>query len=374
GEPTASVFVETNPGVTLSTDQVQAITHLTSASIDRMDAANVAVIDAQGRVLSAVGVGATGGTDQQATDYEQRIQASVQTMLDRVVGPGNATVAVAADVNHESAERVDEVFTAPENAPALNESITTEAYEGAGGNGAGILGPDNIAVPEGEEGEGTFNSESATRNNAINKTTESRLIPAGALNRQTVSVALDQVASANMDLAALTELVSSAAGINVARGDVVTLEVLAFNDAGAAEAAEALAAEAEAAEAAQRAELLRTASIVAAILLIAIVALIIYARRSSRQKREPLDLGELQGMSPALGGPAAPALGDATGFMTMVEPAPDTSSIDLAVLQSALPAVSDLDRMRADIDAMAAQDPAKAAEYLRSMMDDRQSV
>lgn len=378
GKPTASVFVETNPGATLSSDQVQAITHLTSASIDRMDAADVAVIDAEGRVLSAVGVGATGGTDQQASDYEKRVQGSVQAMLDRVVGAGNATVAVAADMKLESAERVEETFTTPENAPALNESTTTEAYEGAGGGNAGVLGPDNIAVPEdGAAGDGTFNSESSTRNNAVNKTTESTTVPAGGINRQTISVAVNRGATANMDVAALTALVGSAAGVDAARGDVVTVEELPFNQAGADAAADALA-QAEAAQAEQqRAELIRTLSIVAAILLVAIVALIIYARRSRRQRREPLDLGELQGVYPAIPGPVAPAIDPAVGLLSAVEPAPSTTTIDVAAVQQALQAgsaESDQERMRADIDALASQDPAKTAEFLRSMMDDRQSV
>ncbi|THJ65048.1 flagellar M-ring protein FliF [Arthrobacter echini] len=378
GTPTASVFVETTPGTTLSSSQVQAITHLTSASIDKMDPNDVAVIDAAGTVLSAVGVGATGGTDQQASDYEKRVGASLQAMLDRVVGVGNATVAVAADMARESGERVEETFTTPENAPALNESITTEAYEGAGGANAGVLGPDNIAVPEGGgNGEGTFNSETSTRNNAVNKITESTTVPAGGINRQTISVAVNQAATANLDVAALTDLVSSAAGIDAARGDVVTVEELRFNDADAAAAEDALA-EAEAAQAEQeRAELIRTLSIVAAILFAAIVVLIVYARRSRRQRREPLDLGELQGVYPAIPAPSTPAIDPAVALISPVEPAPNTTSIDVGAVQNALQeaaADTELQRMRSDIDQLAAQDPARTAEFLRSMMDDRQSV
>ncbi|KNC20022.1 flagellar M-ring protein FliF [Arthrobacter sp. RIT-PI-e] len=378
GKPTASVFVKTAPGVNLSDDQVQAITNLTSASIDRMDAVDVAVIDAGGRVLSAVGVGAAGGAGKQASDYEQRVQGSVQTMLDRVLGPGNATVAVTADMRLESGERVAETFTNPENTPALNESTTTEAYEGAGGGNAGILGPDNIAVPEnGGNGDGTFNSEATTRNNAVNKTTESTVLPAGGVNRQTVSVALNQGATARMDLAALTGLVSSAAGIDEARGDVVTVEELPFNDAGAADAAAALAQAEEDAAAQQRADLIRTLSIVAAVLLVAIIALIVYARRSRRQKREPLDLGELQGVYPAIPAPSAPAIDPGLPLITDVEPAPNTTTIDVAAVRNALQAGaadSEVERMRAEIDALASQDPARTADLLRSMMDDRQSV
>ncbi|NJC21215.1 flagellar M-ring protein FliF [Arthrobacter pigmenti] len=366
GEPTASVFIETDAGVTLTTEQVQAVTHLTSASIDGMDPANVAVIDSEGNVLSAVGVGAAGSADQQASDYETRITASVQSMLDRVVGPGNATVAVAADMNYESAERVEETFTTPEDAPALNESTTTEEYEGAGGPGAGVLGPDNIAVPEGGAGQGTFSSEETTRNNAVNKVTESRIIPAGDITRQTVSVAIDDAAAAGLNVADLTALVASAAGINADRGDEVTVELVPFNTAGAAEAAEALAAAEEARQAEQRAQLLQTGMIVLGVLIVLIIGLIIYARRSRRQRREPLDLGELQEVHPALGGGGAAA--------ALPAPEPATTAISSMPLAGIEAPETDINRKRADIEAMAQRDPAKTAEYLRSLMDDRQPV
>ena len=373
GTPTASVFIETDSGVSLSSEQVQAVAHLPSPSIDGMTPENVAVIDADGNVLSAVGVGATGSVNQQSSDYEETVRASVQTMLDRVVGPGNASVVVAADMNTEFAERVEESFTTPDGGPALNESTTTEEYEGAGGAAAGVLGPDNIAGPDDAGGDGNFNSETTTRNNAVNKITESTTIPAGAINRQTVSVALDEEAAGALDLAGLTGLVTTAAGINEERGDLVTVEVLPFNNAGAAEAAEALAAADAAAAAEERAKLLLQVGIVAALTLLAIIiTLVIYARKSRRQRREPVDLGELQEVIPAIGAPTAPALAD-LGVTRMMDPAPETTSIDISAI-AGLRHDDAMSRKRADIEALAVRDPAKTAEHLRSLMDDRQPV
>lgn len=361
-EPTASVFIETQNGVTLTTDQVQAVVHLTSASIDGMKAENVAVIDSKGTVLSAVGVGATGSADKQASDYEQRVVGAVQTMLDRVVGPGNATVAVAADISYESAQRVEEAFTAPQGNPALSESTNTEEYEGTGGGAAGVLGPDNIAVPGDAAGAGTFKSEEGTRNNAVNKVTENRNIPAGALNRQTVSVAVNDAAGEGIDLARVTALVSAAAGINTDRGDQVTVELMPFNQAGADAAAEALAAAEAAAEADRTAELIRWAIIAAGILVVLLLAAILYARRSRRQLREPVDLGERIDMQPEL----APAT------VTAIDPATTAVNIEPLVLPPSEP--GELDRKRAQIDALASNDPEKTANFLRSLMDDRQPV
>lgn len=358
-DPTASVFVRTQNGVTLSNSQVQAIVHLTSASIDGMAPEDVSVVDAAGTVLSAVGVGATGTSDQQAADYESRVRDSVQNMLDRVVGPGNATVVVAADMSYESAQRTEESFSTPTDAPALNESVKTETYAGTGGGAAGVLGADNIAVAGNSGGDGTFNSEDTTRNNAVNKVTESRTIPAGSINRQTVSVAVDKDAAAGMNVADVTSLVASAAGIDATRGDAVTVEVVSFNQSGAAAAAAALAAAEKAAADARIASVLRIAIITAGIVITLVVSLILYARRSRRQSRESVDVGDLSEVQTVLDSMIAP---------TQLLPATPPKLPPLAYT------MTESDTRRAEIEQLAESDPKRTAEFLRNLMDDRQNA
>ncbi|MDF2496830.1 flagellar basal-body MS-ring/collar protein FliF [Arthrobacter koreensis] len=369
-DPTASVFIDTESGVTLSGDQVQAIVHLTSAAIDGMKATNVAVIDSAGTVLSAVGVGATGSADKQATDYEERVSSSVQSMLDKVVGPGNATVAVAADMSYESANRVEETFTNPAGNPALNEATTTEEYTGGGANGntaAGVLGPDNIAVPDGGGDDGAYTSESTTKNNAVNKVTETRDIPAGALNRQTVSVALNSATAAGMNVADIRALVSNAAGIDTARGDQLTVEMVAFNATGAEAAQEALAA-AEAAEAAERrAELVRMGILAAGIVLAVIIALVAYAIRSRRQNREAVDIGVLPELDPLAPATGLAMIGQDQGRAAL-EPPVDTASLRIVANAAGS------ERKLEELDHLALQDPVRTADYLRNFMDEGQRV
>lgn len=359
--PTASVFIETSRGESLGTEQVQAIVHLTSASIEGMKPSDVAVIDSAGTVLSAVGGSPTGGASKQASDYESRVRDSVQAMLDKVVGVGNATVVVAADISSESAERTAETFVAPETVTPLNEASQTESYTGTGGGGAGVLGPDNIAVPNGAAGgEGTFNSESVTRNNAIDKVTETRTIPAGTLSRQSVSVAVNDGASANVNIANLRSLVSAAAGIDADRGDTVTVEYMSFDTSGAAAATEALTAAKEAAAAEQLSEIVRTGIIALVVLLAAIFAAVFIAR-SRRAQRESVSEAELLAAQEAL----------AASQMPVLLPTP---TVPLQIETEILPTMPDSDRTRAEIEMIAARDPQKTAEYLRALMDDRQPV
>ena len=363
-DPTASVFVETTPGTSLNDEQVNAIVHLTSSAVESLKPVNVSVIDSAGAVLSAAGTGTTGSGDKLAQAHEQRVSTAVQTMLDKVVGPGNATVSLTATMDKASTDRVTESFKSPEGAPALSESNTTETTTGGTGTGTGVLGPDNIAVPNGEGATGSSSeSEKTTKNNAVDKVTENMLIPAGTLQSQSLSVAVDAAAAAQIDAATLTEMVSAAAGIDLERGDTVSMRVVPFStaQADAAKAAiDAAKAEAGAAAAAQN---WRSIMIGALVFLALLIGAVLYARKNRRQVRKLVDLGEQD-----------PTIIDLD--KTPIEPAPETTALPALPAPVALPVAesSDTDTKRASLEALAETDPQKAAILLRSLMDDRVGV
>jgi flagellar M-ring protein FliF len=368
-DPTASVFLQTLPGQALSGEQVEAIVHLTSAAVPNLKPANVSVVDAQGTVLSAAGVGLSGSGAKQTTEYQQRTQAAVQAVLDKVVGPGNATVAVTPEVDQESAQQKSETFTGNEDVPPLSESTTTETYEGTGASGvSGVLGPDNIAVPGGTGGTGTYDSSKETRNNAVNKVTEDRTIPAGALRRQSVSVAVNQSAANGIDIEDLTALVSAAAGIDAERGDVLSMQVLPFSTA-AADRAQAALAQQQAAEAAEAQGKLLTTILWAAAVLLAVIAtvVVLWLRSRRRAAREPVELTadfvfeEL---------PTVVEDSDTIAVPAMALPERDP----IPALPDPSDEVLDAERRRGQVNQLGASDPLKTAELLRGLMDERMPV
>jgi flagellar M-ring protein FliF len=373
-DPTASVFIDTESGVSLSTDQVQAITHLTAASVDGLTPENVSVVDADGTVLSAVGTGTTGNSDQQASTYEDRVRDAVQTMLDRVVGVGNATVVVAASMSLQSGQRVAETFTVPEDAPVLTEDSSKQNYAGDGtGTGTGVLGADSIAVPTDTATTGTgYTSETSTKTNAINKVTETTQIPAGEVERQTVSVAVDKDAAAGMTAATLEGLVAAAAGIDEDRGDAVKVELVTFAKVDSGTAASALE-EARASELqGSITQIITTAVPVAGVIIVLIILMSgIRAGAKRRQKQAEKDLGEMTQVRDPLEAGQAQALDAATaaGLFPPTQP--------LVAGPSAFAEFGpDLDepgveRMRQDLDNLAAASPERMAEHLRTLMDDR---
>jgi flagellar M-ring protein FliF len=365
---TASVFLETAAGRTLSPEQILSVQHLVSSSVPGLAADDVAVVDKSGTLLSA----STLPSPQKAgSEYEQEVQARVQAMLDRIVGVGHATVAVSAQIDAASSQQTSETFSSPsEDGLVLQESSTSEVYgPGANGNGGatGVLGPDNIAVPNGAAdaaGENGYSNTTVDRVNAIDKVTEVRTVPAGALVRQSVSIAVDEEAAGGMSASAIESLVAAAAGIDEERGDAVTVEMVTFAVANAETAAAALdAAKAAESEAATQ-ELLRTGIVAGAIALVVIVGMILLARSRTRGRPASVDLGPVTASpigpttlddvadQPVVAGFASPP--QVTAVDGGFDPAPDT----------------DLSRARAAVDNLARTDPQRTAEYLRRLMDE----
>lgn len=306
--PTATVIIRTRQGQTLDDDQVNSILHIVAGSIKGMDRNNIAITDTSGRTLSEIGGNSDATASKKAAEHENRISKSISKILDQVVGSGNATVSVVAEMSVESAEQVSESFGRPENGTQpLTEATETEEYEGTGGANGGVLGTDNVTTGGGTNGEGTYKSEKTDRKNAVNKVTENRVVPAGQLQRQTISVVIDQNAAPNLNQDDITAAITNAAGVDAERGDQLTVRLMPFDTT----AAERLAAELEASKAAeaeaQKAEMVKNGIIGGSILLGAIilsVILFVLMRKRRKQGEEGADVAPVE--TQMIAAPVAP--------------------------------------------------------------------
>ncbi|MBO9627507.1 MAG: flagellar M-ring protein FliF [Microbacterium sp.] len=373
--PTASVFVKTRNGSTLGDEKVEAIVHLTSASVPGMTPEDVAVTDQNGKVLSAVGAGLTGSSSKQATEHEAKVAASVTRMLETILGPGNASVTVSADVANSTSERMDETYTAPDGSLSASEKTKTETYNGGKGSGTGVLGPDNIAVPNNANGDGAYELEETTRSNAVNKSTEKTVTPAGEVTRQTVSVAVNKGAVTGVTSAQIEALVASAAGIDVDRGDSIAVEFVAFSEVGAAAAQTALAA-AEAEKSAQfQQELIRSAIIGGSVLL-AVIVLVVFLALRRRMKRRVLytDDGPIEYFATVTESEEQKL----RSLRGLADPEAIPAAAPTKLLPSAVVDIDDepepdkvlVERRRREIDDLARREPEAIAGALASLMDE----
>lgn len=358
----ASVTVNVRAGKELTTNQVEGIVKLVSSSIPNLDPVNVSVVDGTGKVLSD----SVNGGSAAATEYEKRVQAAVEAIVNPLVGPENAVVSVTAKLSDKSIDRHSITYTIPEGGSLpLSESKSMEDYKGKGTIVGGVLGPDNIGNPYNLENSGTggtYNTEQGTRNNSMNSVEERTTVtPGTAVENQSVSVVVNQAAARKIERNALRDAVIAASGSNLERGDIVNVSVMPFDET-AAKAREAAAKEAEAqALAAKRADMIRQAVIAGIIGLLLLIIMIIAKRRAKKREREALDLGELDQMpEPVTLTPPGEEEEPLAIEPPEPEPEPEPPQPDPVILA--------LEAKRQEIADMAMDKPGLLAEQLRIWM------
>ena len=152
-QPSASVLVSLQAGVTLTAEQVEAIVHLVASSIEGLTPDNVTVADSNGDVLNAPGTDAgnvaAGTIEQQQTEtYDQSLDDSLQDMLATVLGPGNAVVHASAVLDFDQTSVTSQIYDPNRQGPIpVQQATSKETYTGAGASqAAGVQGASNVPV------------------------------------------------------------------------------------------------------------------------------------------------------------------------------------------------------------------------------------
>ncbi|HET6529346.1 MAG TPA: flagellar basal-body MS-ring/collar protein FliF [Actinoplanes sp.] len=303
---TASVLVQSAANQPLSNQQVQAIVHLVASSVEGLDPTQVTVAGADGKILStgggaAVATGGDSGADSETVAFQNRLNVSLQNMLDSVVGPGHAVVTTTAELDFDQTETTTKSYSSDPAVAALSESISREAYNGNGPGNGGVLGPDNIQVPNGTtDGTGQYENSSSVRNNAVNEINETRRSAPGAVKKLNVAVLLDATTAGTVDSAQVQQLVSVAAGVDPTRGDSVAVAAMPFDTSAAENAQKALAESAAAEATAKQQSLIKTAGLALVVLILLFLAWRAGRRAKKRKALSPAELAHLEAMQAAL--------------------------------------------------------------------------
>ncbi len=339
---TASVLVQSSPTKPLSNQQVQAIVHLVASSVEGLDPTQVTVAGADGKILStgggaAVATGGDAGADSQTVTFQNRMNTSLQNMLDNVVGPGHAVVTTTAQLDYDQTSTTTKSYTSDPSTAPLSESVSREAYAGSCGasSGGGVLGPDNIQVPNGSSGCSTtssaapgYENSNAVRNNAVNETQEVRQNAPGAIKRLNVAVLLDSTTAGAVNSAQIQQLVSTAAGIDPTRGDGVVVSAMPFSTAAAQSAQKDLATQATAEKAAKQSSLVKTGAMALVVLFLLFLAWRASRRAKKRKSLSPSELKHLEDMQSALEQQRLAELNSMIPSAAIEGPGPETMARD----------------------------------------------
>ncbi|TGD67515.1 flagellar M-ring protein FliF [Tabrizicola sp. WMC-M-20] len=234
----ASITVTTASG-SLSAEQANALRHLVASATGNLKPDDVSVIDSvAGLIAGQADMSAASSGDARAQD----IKHNVERLLAARVGPGRAVVEVSVDVVRDREAITERTFD-PQARVAIS-SDTEQSSDSSKDGQAGVTVASNLPDGDGAAGAAGESQSTTSRermNFEVSQTQRELLREPGAIRRLTVAVLVDgeQITAEDgtvswqprleAELADLRELVSSAAGLDEARGDVLTLKSMEFS-------------------------------------------------------------------------------------------------------------------------------------------------
>ncbi len=258
----ASVVLRLKSRTPLSASTVAGIRSLVAFAVEGLRPELVAILDTQGRPLTNDDtddepLGAQQVDRQQR--YERDLAARVVTLLEPVVGPDRVRVNVAARLNIDSEDKIEETWDP--NVAIRSHVVQTSAsggaelqqgVAGARGNlpapvapGTNTPAAPTLAAPATAGTSGGTQTLQETINNEVSRVTRHTVRPRGDVARLSVAVILDddEVVTKQQDgtvsrerkprdpaeLQKINGLVAAAVGLDTQRGDQLTVENIAFD-------------------------------------------------------------------------------------------------------------------------------------------------
>jgi len=201
---TASVRLSVAPGEKLGRSELDGVRQFVAAGVPGLDPSHVAILDDRGTTFDDP----SGSGADEASDLEQ----SLQSALDAAFGAGAAIVRVRVSYDPRLRQSHDVVRT-PLGSSAIVSQTTAEHYKSPSKQYAKT----SAALDRGSE--------------VRDERTDT---PANRIERISVAVAVD--AARGLDLAKIRSLAAATLGLDPSRGDVVSVEDVAFAHAAPAPA------------------------------------------------------------------------------------------------------------------------------------------
>ncbi len=239
----ASVTLKLNRGG-LSHEETMSIQRLVAGAVDGLKPTDVSIIDADSNEsLGAMGDGGDEGVERQLS---QRLMAT----LTPVLGTDHLRASVNVEYDQGSSEvnedKYDPSVVVPLSSQKSKETSGADGTGGVAGTSSNIPQPNpsaNVPTPNGEDASQTSTTENTTY--GVNKVSKHSIEPAGRIRRITAAVVVDDVVKRKLqpngkwtetrlkrspqELKQIEMLATTAIGIDTARGDVISVQNLAFD-------------------------------------------------------------------------------------------------------------------------------------------------
>ena len=220
-KPTASVVLVLEPGYKLKSSQVKAIKNLVAYSVPRMTPEQVFITDQDGNSLSDET--SKNSTDMESfkSNLEKQTAEKVSSVLEKIVGKGNVSVQVNADIDFNSAKSTIESYI-PVNDKGegviTSSQTEVETYE----NPNNVPNPNNV-----NQRNLNYSKQKSSINYNVSKEVKQVIYAPGTIKRLSIAVAINKILT-EAEKDEIKNLVLSAAGVDYSRGDVISVSGLQF--------------------------------------------------------------------------------------------------------------------------------------------------
>ncbi|MDX2055307.1 MAG: flagellar basal-body MS-ring/collar protein FliF [Polyangiaceae bacterium] len=253
-QASASVVLKLSNPSAFSKQEVAATVHLVATAVPGLSRDRVSVVSTDGvtlhRPTSGTGDEGGGGDDQRQEKEQEaatRLEDHVRSLLERVVGVGNAEVRMSVALDPSVTERTLERYE-PAKTALRSEYLTEERTGGDAASVAGVPGAQsNLGDKGGEvttttvDKSGNVLRTSHQRNWEIDRVLEKTKIPSGQIQRVSMAVLVNKKANQNINkdmLASLGQMAKQSIGFSEQRGDAFSIDSIDFAKVDIADVAE----------------------------------------------------------------------------------------------------------------------------------------
>lgn len=226
--PSASVMLILDSGYKLKSSQVKAIKNLVAYSVPRLTPEKVFITDQFGNSLSDETSKNSNDMESFKSGVEKDTAKKITSVLEEIVGRGNVSVQVNADIDFNSAKAtIERYIPLDEKGEGVLTSTQSEIenYENPNNNQAQQQPQNpNAGVPNKNL---NYAKEKNSTSYSVSKEVKHIVYAPGTVKRLTIAVAVNKILT-KAEKDELQNLVLSAAGVDYDRGDVITVSGLQF--------------------------------------------------------------------------------------------------------------------------------------------------
>ncbi len=227
--PSASVMLILDSGYKLKASQVKAIKNLVAYSVPRLTPEKVFITDQFGNSLSDETSKNSNDMESFKAGVEKDTAKKITSVLEEIVGRGNVSVQVNADIDFNSAKAtIERYIPLDEKGEGVLTSTQSEIenYENPNNNNQAQQQPQNpnAGVPNKNL---NYAKEKNSTSYSVSKEVKHIVYAPGTVKRLTIAVAVNKILT-KAEKDELQNLVLSAAGVDYDRGDVITVSGLQF--------------------------------------------------------------------------------------------------------------------------------------------------